>query len=521
MEKIKVISLFCGCGGMDLGVLGGFSFLGKEYKENPFEIVYSVDNDPFCSQIYNTNFHHKCVIKDVREIKIEDLPDFDMLMGGFPCQSFSISAQNPPRLGFKDERGMLFFEMVKILKERRPRFFIAENVKGILSANHGKAFPMIIKEFSEAGYNVIYKILNAYDYGVPQKRERVIIVGFRDYKDYESFRFPTKIKQSERKVLGDVIMEESDNDENLFFSQKAVDGMMAVRDKMNKGRVMRLDEPCNTVSAHLAKVSLNSTDPVFMVGGRYRRFSAREAARIQSFPDNFKLDSVSQGRQYKAIGNAVPPVFMWYIAKQLEKAIVDQGQLNEGEIKAYMKSCPAGAFSPVAEKKPAPRYKQLNFLELFNMYADGEIVNNVVREDLSFDYGKMPPREKTLNREKNVLISLVKNDNVELYLDKSAKIYYTGKRFPATVALNKLYYFMPYIKGKGIKDLYFIKIARVGTRKEGQPDEDPKDFRLVFEIEYVCQLFDDYKPITLEIWHTFTDTTIDSALKMNEIEEVI
>lgn len=96
------------------------------------------------------------MVKDVRDIKIEEMPQFDMLIGGFPCQSFSISAQNPPRLGYKDERGMLFFEMVKILKERQPRFFIAENVKGILSANKGKAFPMIMKEFRDAGYTVIH-----------------------------------------------------------------------------------------------------------------------------------------------------------------------------------------------------------------------------------------------------------------------------------------------------------------------------------------------------------------------------
>lgn len=113
-----------------------------------------------------------------------------------------------------------------------------------------------------------------------------------------------------------------------------------------------------------------------------------------------------------------------------------------------------------------------------------------------------------------MLISLVKKDNIKQYLDHTAKIYYTGKKFPATVALNKLYYFMPYLKGKGIKDLYFIKIARVGTRKEGQPDEDPKDFRLVFEIEFVCQLFDDYKPISLEIWHTFTDTNLKTILAL-------
>ena len=321
MEKIKVASLFCGCGGMDLGVIGGFSYLGKEYVENPFEIVYAVDNDEYCTKIYNDNFRHKCIVKDVRDIVVDDMPQFDMLIGGFPCQSFSISAQNPPRLGYKDERGMLFFEMVKILRKRQPRFFVAENVKGILSANKGKAFPMIMNEFMEVGYTVVHKLLLASDYGVPQKRERVIIVGFRNKEDFYKFHYPLKVKTSERKVLGNVIMEECNHDESLFFSEKAVAGMLAVREKMNKGRVMSLTEPCNTISAHLAKVSLNSTDPVFMVGNRYRRFSSREAARIQSFPDSFIFDSVSQNRQYKAIGNAVPPVMMWHIAKSLQFCI--------------------------------------------------------------------------------------------------------------------------------------------------------------------------------------------------------
>lgn len=321
MEKIKVASLFCGCGGMDLGVIGGFSYLGKEYMENPFEIVYAVDNDEYCTKIYNDNFKHKCIVKDVRDIEVDEMPQFDMLIGGFPCQSFSISAQNPPRLGYKDERGMLFFEMVKILKERQPRLFVAENVKGILSANKGKAFPMIVDEFRKAGYTVVHKLLLASDYGVPQKRERVIIVGFKNKEDFYKFHYPLKVKSSERKVLGNVIIEECNRDESLFFSEKAVAGMLAVREKMNKGRVMSLAEPCNTISAHLAKVSLNSTDPVFMVGDRYRRFSSREAARIQSFPDSFIFNSVSQIRQYKAIGNAVPPVMMWHIARSLQSCI--------------------------------------------------------------------------------------------------------------------------------------------------------------------------------------------------------
>ncbi|MEZ5472141.1 MAG: DNA (cytosine-5-)-methyltransferase [Marinicella sp.] len=100
---------------------------------------------------------------------MSEIPEHDILLGGFPCQSFSISAQNHPRLGYKDERGMLFFEMVKILKKKQPRFFIAENVKGILSANQKKAFPMIVKEFEKAGYHVKFQLLNASEFGVPQK----------------------------------------------------------------------------------------------------------------------------------------------------------------------------------------------------------------------------------------------------------------------------------------------------------------------------------------------------------------
>ena len=466
MEKIKVASLFCGCGGMDLGVLGGFSFLGKEYKENPFEIVYSIDFDEYCTKIYNENFEHKCFVKDVRDIDIKEVPQFDMLIGGFPCQSFSISAQNPPRLGYKDERGMLFFEMVKLLKERQPRFFIAENVKGILSANEGKAFPMIMNEFRDAGYHVMHKLLNASDYGVPQKRERVIIVGFLKEEDYRSFRYPSKLRNEDRKVLGDVIIPDENNNESLFFSEKAVAGMMAVREKMNKGRVQSLDEPCNTISAHLAKVSLNSTDPVLMIKNRFRRFSTREAARIQSFPDTFKLDSVSQGRQYKAIGNAVPPVMMWYIIKALQKVLV---------------------------------VRQLDFVSVLQQYP-----TNIVNHSTE----KIKKKDVKYDKTRNVLISYVKSDNIEQYLDRSAKIYYTGKKFPSTVALNKLFYFMPYLKGKGIRDLYLIKVARVGTRKEGQPDNDPNDFRLVFELEFVDELFDTYQPIHLDIWQSFTDTNM-------------
>ena len=149
---------------------------------------------------------------------------------------------------------------------------------------------------------------------------------------------------------------------------------------------------------------------------------------------------------------------------------------------------------------------QLDLFETLKQYPE-----NIVENTMSTAIAKMRD-EPNVEMDKNVLISMVKPDNVERYLDQSAKIYYTGKRFPSTVALNKLYYFMPYIKKKGIRDLYLIKIARVGTRKEGQPDNDPNDFRLVFEIEFVKKLFKDYKPVELEIWHTFTDTTMKELL---------
>ena len=135
--------------------------------------------------------------RDIREVKTEELPKFDILTGGFPCQSFSIVAQNPKRLGIKDEKGMLFFEMCRILRERKPKCFIAENVKGLLTANKREAFPLIIKEFEDSGYDVKYQVVHAVEFGVPQKRERVIIVGFRKDLNVE-FDFPEDVYKRQR-----------------------------------------------------------------------------------------------------------------------------------------------------------------------------------------------------------------------------------------------------------------------------------------------------------------------------------
>lgn len=169
---------------------------------------------------------------------------------------------------------------------------------------------------------------------------------------------------------------------------------------------------------------------------------------------------------------------------------------------------------PVRLKKKVEHH-QLDFFSLFEKYGDEPITDNsMVHDDINWEkYGGKPQQAAMVEETKNVLISLVKKDNEKMFLDGSATIYYTGKKFPTSVALNKLFYFMPYIKGKGVRDLFLIRIARLGYRKEGTPEEDKNDLRLVFEVQFVNQLFDDYKPVELKIWRTFTDTTIGKLIK--------
>ena len=266
--------------------------------------------------------------------------------------------------------------------------------------------------------------------------------------------------------------------------------MKNAKNNMKRGLWQDLSQPCLTITAHLAKTSMNSRDPILLVDAEkelYRRFTPREAARIQSFPDSFKLND-SEPKSYKQIGNAIPPVMMWHIANALQNAI----QAEEKTLHV---------------QKPI---QQLDLLEVKKEYPD-----NIVENALVDFHGPI----EEIDKNKNVIISLVKADNIEQYLDRTAKVYYTGKKFPSTIALNKLYYFMPYVKRKGVRDLYLINIARVGTKKEVHPECDDNDFRLVFEIQFVKQMFDEYQPIHLDIWQAFTDTTVNELMsKINSNE---
>ncbi len=332
-RKIQVASFFCGCGGSDLGILGNFKFLNEYYPPLSFEINYAIDFDKYAVETYNANFKHPAVCDDIKNVEIKDIVNFDLLVGGFPCQSFS--TVNPSK-DTNDDRANLYKELVKVIKAKQPKFFICENVKGLVTLQKGEILRKVISEFEGAGYKVKYKVLLASNYGIPQKRERVFIVGIREDINVE-YQFP-KESHSEKSdlqlkkwvPLKKVIPELAIENLKYYFSQKAVDGMKNAKKNMKRGLYQNLDGQCLTLTSHLAKTSLNSRDPVLLVNPEkeiYRRFTPLEAARIQSFPDNFKFP-VSETQAYKQIGNAIPPVLMWHVARALEECLLKSALKN-------------------------------------------------------------------------------------------------------------------------------------------------------------------------------------------------
>ena len=318
-NKFRIASLFCGCGGADVGLVGGFTFNKKKYQKLPTRHVYASDIDANAIRTYRKNFVSDVIsCADICDVSSDEIPDHDVLVGGFPCQSFS--TVNPTKDPF-DDRANLFKQMVRILRDKKPMAFIGENVKGMMTLHKGSIFRKIVSSFEDSGYQVSYQLINAADYGVPQKRERVIIVGIRNdvCEKIGSFRFPEAPNLWNWVPLSVAVHSLIPDNPKYYFSERAVQGMKNAKNNMKRGLAQNLDEPCLTVTSHLAKVSLNSRDPVLLVDPDkelYRRFTPREAARIQSFPDSFEFVG-SESAAYKQIGNAIPPVLMWHIASAL------------------------------------------------------------------------------------------------------------------------------------------------------------------------------------------------------------
>lgn len=314
MRKHTIISLFSGCGGLDLGFLGGFNFLNKTYANNNFNVIWANDIDKNACLTYRKNFNHHIVCGDIRDllknkyISLFDNPfplKADIVLGGFPCQDFSHAGK---RKGFKSERGTLYEAMCEVVSQAKPKLFLAENVKGLLTINNGAAINQIINDFKDIGYHVSCKLLLSANFEVPQKRERVIIIGSRQ-DVLPSFSFSNLLSINKewvslKRAIGDLENKQEGEVENHFWSKA----------KKNKGQgnnCVFQNEPGPTMRAeHHGNIEFHWNGT--------RRLSAREAARIQSFPDNF-IFYPSTSSAYKQIGNAVPPVFAWHLAQSIQK----------------------------------------------------------------------------------------------------------------------------------------------------------------------------------------------------------
>jgi len=303
----RVVSLFAGCGGCDQGIIGDFTFNQKKYERLPFELVYAMDVDQKALNTHKLNFQCgevRCA--DICKVDSSEIPNCDIIIGGFPCQSFS--TVNPTKDPF-DDRANLYKQMVRIVKGKRPM---------VMTLHQGRIFQRVRSAFEEAGYTLSYQLLNAADYGVPQKRERVFLVGFRNDLGIK-YEFPEAVTAGNWPPLSVAVPRLEIEDTKYYFSQRAVEGMKNAKPNMKRGLWQKLDEPCLTVTSHLAKVSLNSRDPVLLVNPEkelYRRFTPREAARIQSFPDEFEFAG-SEADAYRQIGNAVPPVLFWHVTRKV------------------------------------------------------------------------------------------------------------------------------------------------------------------------------------------------------------
>lgn len=537
VRQFNSVELFAGGGGLALGMsLAGFH-----------HVLLNEFDTAACKTLKTNRPEWNVIEGDVRHIDFTPLRGkVDFLSGGFPCQAFSYAGKGA---GFNDTRGTLFFELARAVKEIQPKVFMGENVKGLISHENGRTFETIKNAIAELGYTLVEpRVLRAIMYQVPQKRERLILIAIRnDIAKRVEFHWPTPYHEvlTLRDALYQSVIFDSDVpvSEGAQYPEKKKRVLAMVPQggdwrnlpedvakdymggswllgggKTGMARRLSLDEPSLTLTCSPCQKQTERCHPL-----ETRPLSIREYARIQTFPDSWNFQG-SMSDKYKQIGNAVPVNLAWAVGRSLIRLFNDiQNIMPEDtldcseavrEIVHKQSQLVVVKDNNTQTSTVTNKYHELNFLDLFDQYALNSIADNcMVHEDINWEeYGEKPQLEPMVDENRNVLISLVKKDNEKMFLDGSATIYYTGKKFPASVALNKLFYFMPYIKGKGVRDLFLIRIARLGYRKEGTPEEDKNDLRLVLEVQFVKQLFDDYKPVELKIWRTFTDTTIGKLI---------
>lgn len=570
-HKIKVVELFAGVGGFRIGLEGA---------SDDYETIWNNQWEPStihqdASLVYRARFGSKghCN-EDINNVDTANIPNHDLLVGGFPCQDYSVASTLSHSGGIEGKKGVLWWQIYRILQEKgeqRPHYLFFENVDRLLSSpakQRGRDFAIILASLADLGYTIEWRIINAAEYGMPQRRRRIYIIGYykgstiekkiEDFKNWilfdgvmakafpleqknksgSSFKIEGTIKEvsdnfnvkqknspfgntgimANRQVytidttpvyngtymtLGGNIVDESLVPDNFFIpisdiarweyekgakkiERTSKEGYKYIFSEGGMSFPDALDRPSRTIITGEGGTSPSRFKHVIRTpSGRYRRLIPLELERLNMFPDNHTYHpDVNDGRRAFLMGNALVCGIIQRMGQSLYRFIFDKEPISTRPIDM--------------QREPMPR---LN-LNLFTEIGE-ELKYNSIKKSFKLDMNK------------HLLIGYVKPDNIDYFLEKElSKIYYTGKTksFPSTIALNSLYYFMPYIKGKGVRDLYLIRVARIGNKAEIHPESADKEPRLVFDLEYL-QSLSDYKPVKLNIFNTYRDTLLGSIMK--------
>ena len=320
MEKMKCASFFAGVGGIDKG-----------FEQNEkFKVIYANEIDPYPVGTYELNSDIKVDCRDIHEVEVDQIPDFDVMLAGFPCQAFSIAGN---RQGFDDEkgRGTLFFELVRIFKIKKPKIIFLENVKNLVGHDNGNTFSVIINELKKEGYNVKYSVLNAMVYGnIPQNRERIYIVAFKDVESYKNFEFPLPIPLTTK--LSDIIDFKNKIEEKYYYTEGKYKGdiykkLVEAMDDENAIYQWRRKYVRKNKSGVVPTLTANQGEGghnvcLIKTKNGIRKMTPHECFNAQGFPKDFKQPkNQSESRLYKQAGNSVCVSVIARIADEIAKAI--------------------------------------------------------------------------------------------------------------------------------------------------------------------------------------------------------
>lgn len=316
-KKLKMVSLFAGVGGIDLGF----------ESTNHFETIWANEIDSKAAETYRANFNNKLVEEDIHNIDAKTVPDFDVLLAGFPCQAFSVAGY---RKGFEDERGNLFFEVVRFISEKEPEIVFLENVKNLVGHDKGNTFKVIREALISHGYHIKYQVLNAKDYGdTPQNRERIYVVGFKDREVYKSFDFPTPIPLT--KTIHSIIDFNSVVDEKYYYTAEKHDFYDMLKEHVNSSETVYqwrrkyVRENKNgvvpTLTANMGTGGHNV--PIVLTKTGIRKLTPRECFNAQGFPQSFILPDLANVHLYKQAGNSVVVPVIQRIAENIYNAILE------------------------------------------------------------------------------------------------------------------------------------------------------------------------------------------------------